>query len=231
MFSRRVYFGHGTRRRLIGLALLTSICASFVPLRVPNVPSPGKDQSEPFPCQNRPCGCASAEQCWKQCCCFTNAEKVVWARENGVTPPDNVVKAARAESSEKISKADVSSRETRSLCKTPPADAESNDKRCCESRAAKSCCGTGGCHEPRARTTNKARATDKASSEAPRYVIGFEAMKCRGQGVFWNSLPWAVIPSSCVSERPVEPARWDRPQSATMASVASDPPEPPPRLV
>ncbi|APZ90747.1 hypothetical protein Fuma_00329 [Fuerstiella marisgermanici] len=225
MFSRRVYSGRGIGRRLIGLALLASLCASFVPLPMPNAPSLEKDQSQPFPCQNRPCGCASAEQCWKQCCCFTNAQKVVWARENGVTPPDYVVKAARAESSEKIAKANLLSREICSLCKKPATDASGNNKSCCEARDAKSCCSADGSDQ------REQRKTDEADSEAPRYVIGFEAMKCRGQGVFWNSLPWAVIPSPCVSELPVEPGRWDRPQSATVASVAADPPEPPPRLV
>jgi hypothetical protein len=28
-----------------------------------------KDRSTPFPCMNRPCGCVSAEQCRKKCCC------------------------------------------------------------------------------------------------------------------------------------------------------------------
>ena len=39
-----------------------------------------KDQSVPFPCQNRPCGCRSADSCLKKCCCFTAAQKVAWAK-------------------------------------------------------------------------------------------------------------------------------------------------------
>lgn len=39
-----------------------------------------KDHSVPFPCQNRPCGCRSADTCLKKCCCFTADQKVAWAK-------------------------------------------------------------------------------------------------------------------------------------------------------
>jgi hypothetical protein len=43
-----------------------------------------KDRSRPFPCMNKPCGCANARQCFTKCCCNTPAETLVWARANGV---------------------------------------------------------------------------------------------------------------------------------------------------
>lgn len=47
-----------------------------------------KDASRPFPCMSRPCGCLTYEQCWAgDCCCFTLAEKLVWAETNRVVPP------------------------------------------------------------------------------------------------------------------------------------------------
>lgn len=58
----------------------------------------GKDLSKPFPCMHRACGCRSAEQCWRGCCCFSNRQKLAWARENKVTPPDYVAAAAARES-------------------------------------------------------------------------------------------------------------------------------------
>jgi hypothetical protein len=90
------------RRRvsqIVGLALLVSFCAMAVPLpmSVPTKSSSEKDESEPFPCQNRPCGCRTAEQCWKKCCCFTNSQKVAWAKANNVKVPDFVIKAAGIE--------------------------------------------------------------------------------------------------------------------------------------
>ena len=41
-----------------------------------------KDRSVPFPCMNSPCGCASAEQCFRECCCTTLAERLAFARRH-----------------------------------------------------------------------------------------------------------------------------------------------------
>src|SRR5262249_28300736 len=50
-----------------------------------------------FPCQGRPCGCASAADCWQgDCCCFTLAEKVAWADAHGVEPPAHARERAAA---------------------------------------------------------------------------------------------------------------------------------------
>jgi hypothetical protein len=47
---------------------------------------------------HRQCGCRNADQCWKGCCCFTNRQKLTWAEQNGVRPPDFVARAAASES-------------------------------------------------------------------------------------------------------------------------------------
>src|ERR1700682_5343566 len=41
----------------------------------------------PFPCQGHHCGCQSAEQCWKHCCCYTHTERLAWAQQHGVEIP------------------------------------------------------------------------------------------------------------------------------------------------
>lgn len=46
----------------------------------------GKDRSRPFPCMDKPCGCATAEQCFSRCCCNTPAELLAWAKANRVEP-------------------------------------------------------------------------------------------------------------------------------------------------
>ncbi len=46
----------------------------------------GKDRSRPFPCMDKPCGCATAEQCFSNCCCNTPAELLAWAKANRVEP-------------------------------------------------------------------------------------------------------------------------------------------------
>jgi hypothetical protein len=46
----------------------------------------GKDRSQPFPCMDKTCGCATAEQCLSSCCCNTPAELLAWAKANRVDP-------------------------------------------------------------------------------------------------------------------------------------------------
>ena len=60
-----------------------------------------KDSSRPFPCMDSVCGCHTAEKCWQSCCCHTNQEKLVWAKRNGVTPPNYVIAAAKQEAKSK----------------------------------------------------------------------------------------------------------------------------------
>ncbi|CAN5620742.1 hypothetical protein BH11PLA2_BH11PLA2_19500 [soil metagenome] len=57
----------------------------------------GKDTSRPFPCMNRPCGCATYDECWAgDCCCFTMAEKLAWARANDITPPSTATSVKKS---------------------------------------------------------------------------------------------------------------------------------------
>jgi len=78
---------------LLGYALVAS--GLPVPLGTPTPANPssaagkrlaGKDRSQPFPCMNKPCGCATAEQCFRQCCCNTPAETLAWARAHKIDP-------------------------------------------------------------------------------------------------------------------------------------------------
>jgi hypothetical protein len=89
MRYRRQAFGTHTRRRVVVVLLLVGQLFSATGLPLPAAPVV-KDLSQPFPCMNNPCGCASAEACWSGCCCTTLAERIAWAREHGVQPPDYV---------------------------------------------------------------------------------------------------------------------------------------------
>jgi hypothetical protein len=46
---------------------------------------------------HRQCGCRTAQQCWRGCCCFTNRQKLAWAKQNGVKAPEFVAVAAKRE--------------------------------------------------------------------------------------------------------------------------------------
>lgn len=79
----------------LGCLLVMAVGIVPIPLPPENHRSlPGKER---FPCENGTCGCRSADQCWRSCCCKSNVEKLAWARENGVEPPSFVKLAAKKE--------------------------------------------------------------------------------------------------------------------------------------
>ena len=71
---------HGLTLRSLhdAIALLTIVSQLIVAFGLP-LPFVRRtsDASVPYPCQFRPCGCASSDLCWKgDCCCFTLEEKL-----------------------------------------------------------------------------------------------------------------------------------------------------------
>jgi len=186
--------------------LLVSVCASFVPLPAgPGVHSSEKDRSQPFPCQDRPCGCRSAQQCWKKCCCFTNAQKLAWAQKYRVKVPESVLTQLAAEK------------------KIVPDDSES-----CQSSGSsgKANC----CEKHRSEKQEQEPVSEERNQKAVNYQIGIFVQQCQGQGAYWNSLPWCVVP------QPVELSVsvfliLDPPVfiPTLPADVCFSPPVPPPR--
>jgi hypothetical protein len=116
-------------RRFVAAVILAAYsvgCAGFLPL-----PAFGnkKESNTPFPCQDHPCGCASAEECWTHCCCFTVEQRWEWAASHEVTPPEYAVKPVSAE----WSTARLPDQETQSpsqVCYEPATTT------CCETRHA-----------------------------------------------------------------------------------------------
>ncbi|QDV49050.1 hypothetical protein [Gimesia fumaroli] len=204
-------------RRLVSLLVLVSFCASFVPLPVASRSPVEKDQSAAYPCQNRPCGCQSAEACWKGCCCFTNQEKVAWAEANGVTPPTYVIAAAARESADSVCKAGGCCSKTKSAKASELIPTASKTKGCCSSS-----------HSQPANVP-AVKATEEESET--QFVIGVFVQKCQGQGLFWNSLPWAILPEVQAGLIHADPVVWSVPVSLTAPARAVEPPEPPPRVV
>lgn len=88
----RLKFWRTLRYRLFiaGVGLAYLLAALDIPLPV----AIHKDASQPFPCQDHPCGCKNAEQCWTSCCCFTAEERWAWARAHHVEPPAYAEKPA-----------------------------------------------------------------------------------------------------------------------------------------
>lgn len=174
--------------------------------------TPKKDASRPFPCQNRPCGCMTAEACWKQCCCFSKREKLEWARRNGVAPPPEAelgltdepsdalcstgedepaacpfCKAAEQSEAAAAAKADTAPSTWGSILAWAESWPRSSEGRCCAPP-----------RKPAAAEEAQAEVVDAEVVEAetaPRgWVPMWDVLRCRGLGGSWMGPPWALAP-------------------------------------
>ncbi|QJX01304.1 hypothetical protein FTUN_8948 [Frigoriglobus tundricola] len=229
----------GWRRGAAGGALLCHLLTTFgFPLPLLSAGT-SKDGSRPFPCQSRPCGCLTYNECWKgDCCCFTIEEKLHWAEENGIEPPGHA-------------RALVESRKSRPAPPPkikPPYRSESEPTHataapCCEARKPASTRGAGrpSCAAVAA-ADGPACPADSASEcceqtrprpeeLGARWVAGVFAQKCRGHGpAALLMLDPAVVPD--LSPIRLDPPNRDRhpsPRSNRAVPVAHAPPTPPPR--
>jgi len=151
-------------RQAIALGLLAALVVTSVGVAVPV--SVKKQASEPYPCQHCSCGCANAEMCWRDCCCYTNQQKIAWARKNGVTPPAYVLAAV----------------EKPNCCRRKVAS-------CCSSR--RSCCKKTATKAESVLTWRKQRETGRQKT---RTVALLQVLRCQGLSSNWTLLPPTVIP-------------------------------------
>jgi len=203
-FLRNPFWRPLPRRSIAGLALVSYLAAS-VGLPVP-VYSQKPETDQPFPCQGHGCGCRTAEQCWRHCCCFTPEQQWAWARSHHVKPPAYAEKPlggwrtvrlrdrARSKSSKKCSCcAPAAARK-----KTQPARCPA----CLSGRKGRSSC----CQKSAPRTAPKSSARRKgrpASHQAQtafRWQRGLAALECQGESTLWMS-SGAVLP-------PPPPVSW-----------------------
>jgi hypothetical protein len=184
--------------RFICLLIVLGICGSTIPL--PNGQRAEKDLSEPFPCQHRACGCQSATQCWKTCCCFTNAQKVAWAEQHRIKLPKFVLVAAAREATQ------------HELC----------SKSCCKKAAR-----APGAPTPDAPKTASVKVVEPAGAQ---YVIAVLVEECQGNGWSWKSLPWAIVsaPSFTLGYTSDVVTKFEL-VSDSSATLKISPPVPPPR--
>lgn len=179
-----------------------------------------KERSTPFPCMDKPCGCATAEQCFTSCCCHTPAETLAWAKANRLEP--SLLEAL----------------ERRLAVAEKPAR-----------RAKKSCCGHANddqeiCSDYRSLAANPQWPAEQESrdrndtdnrEDAPRgtsrgRTVSLKAMlACGGVVAAWAAVGIAVLPSppsfQCGSVPTGTAVLFD----ANASGVRSAPDAPPPR--
>lgn len=152
------------------IAMLTTMALVACTLGLPLPLQLEKPSEEPYPCQNCACGCANAEMCWKNCCCYTQEQKLAWAEKHGVTPPDYVLAFVAA---------------TRRPC------CESK-KQATKSTSAKKCC----CHSVASCCEKSPEAKSQQDSKLTS-VVTLLALKCHGLTSLITSLPPMVIRVDC----------------------------------
>lgn len=221
-------------RGLLSLSVLLGVCAMLFPLPIAPPPqnSQEKDSSEPFPCQNRPCGCQSAEQCWRKCCCFDNTQKIAWAKANNVKVPDYVLAAAKKESQKTATHA-------------------SKSLGCCEhcekkavTAAKPSCCEKVTGPKDHISATEKPDACESCSTSAQKssdvqkqlskskWVLAIYAAQCQGQGPPAICFPTSIIPERIELVEPsVDVIEILTFESERLQQASLRPPLPPPKIV
>jgi hypothetical protein len=162
-------------------AILTAVAVTVATLGIP-LPLPlVKDANSPFPCMNCGCGCVNADMCWRQCCCYTNTQKLAWANKHGVKVPNFVLEQVAG---------DIDA-DTADLAEVKP---------CCRQRvlAAKlDSCGD--------RDEEGCKKQPAALPPVVPGVLAFHALKCQGLSLSISLLPPSVPTDEIGTELPLVP--------------------------
>ncbi len=209
---RAISLGRWLRASFIGsLAAIYVVVAAGVPL--PKI-SRSATSGERFPCESCDCGCDSAEHCWRSCCCHTLAERLAWAKENGVTPPDFALAAARDADLDSGGRP-LAAKAVRVVMATKSCCTHQHEHDCCKSATATRAC----CNSRRSSPTN---------SRESAAIVAWRALGCRGQSLHWlAAVPTLIaIDLTLCDQMPL--VAWLGPHSSEVAAGVADVPTPPP---
>jgi hypothetical protein len=214
-FGRHTFWRPIRRRLTAGLSLAAYVTATFgFPLPALPAQAP-KDREQRYPCENHPCGCGSAEQCWRHCCCFSPEERWAWARGNGVEPPAYAQRPAVH-----------GWRTTRLRDQARQQSCPVNCHRSTNEENPSACDAT---REP----ANCGQAGPSAKSKpagSVHWVLGVTARKCRGTSSQGLSSGAVLPPPPRVTWTPwLIATDWVSCSQGSVLVVCLTPPDPPPR--
>jgi hypothetical protein len=201
------------RRRLISatLAAMYLVTAAGVPLPAGHV---AHKSGELYPCSDCECGCASAEQCWRSCCCHSLAERMAWARVHGVRPPEYAIAEARRARIDLAWLVEPTGTGSKSLCCARQLMADSPT--CCQTKRA--CCSDHHDQQP--------------SESKSNHVIGWKALNCQGHSINWLAAVPTLVSTNCGQSDELPLIQWLGPALSEYADRVSDLPAiPPPKTV
>lgn len=210
------------RRRLTSAALLTAYVTTAAGIPLPSGARPQRN-GELYPCAGGSCGCATAEHCWKSCCCHTLAERFAWARQHAVRPPAYAIAAARQ-----------AGLHLAWLGEGTGPHFHSSTKSCCHrsSDDAKKM----SCHETVASASAHVHRTCCAhkhdleqNTNTADHIVVWRALNCQGHSMNWlAAVPTLIVARPAVS-RPALLVTWLVPAISEPAEqLAEIPPVPPP---
>lgn len=173
-----------------------------------------KDRTQPFPCMDKPCGCATAEQCFTKCCCNTPAETLAWARARAVEPALLAALERRAGAGP-----------------SPRADA-AEAASCCSDAAEASCCSreaaaTSCCAAPEAPPEP---APEPAPELPGRRVVLRAMLACGGILAQWCGACGSLPPPPVVTALPLPLVEALVLDDHTSECHRASPDAPPPRV-
>lgn len=201
-------------RKLVAGGLLLVWATLSLDLPLPQ-PASEKDLSQPYPCMHRACGCRSAAECWKGCCCFTPAERLAWAKARGVKVPAQLVAAA-----ERDAKAHRAVPQ-RSCCRTAATARQGFCGELPPSTCLKQSCG----QRP------QVSAGRAGPEKTARFVLLKDALRCQGHR--WRTLvsSTVIVVEDLTIALDLRPLPQGRVAVARELPIArgDSPPVPPPR--
>ena len=184
-----------------------------------------KDRSIPFPCMNSPCGCASADQCFRDCCCTTLAERLAFAHRHRLDASLIAALEGRMKGH-----ADLSERVAKGSC-------------CKSDRAAPSCCDSeskadagaadaeGRCCQGEATTAAGDEEPVPAVAEGrPRQVTLRAMLACKGLVTSWLAVGGAPPAPRFEITGLLPPRAWVELMDETGDDPLLVPMPPPPRV-
>jgi len=169
-FHRSIFY-QSRLQRVFCWTLLSVLVAALtgLPFSRPSVPADSDATGQRFPCEDCPCGCSTAEFCWDHCCCHDDRQKLAWAEENGVAPPEFLL--------DRVAKSRIVRRS--SVCQS-------------------SCCGcSADSTDATANSPGDRRADDPGDTARlqTHVVLMWKAAECRGIQTLWTVLGSACPPT------------------------------------
>ena len=192
-------------RAIISLLALGAYLITILGIPLPVAAKKNGDDT-PYPCQDHPCGCLSAVECWKSCCCFSPEERLAWAKRNHVTPPSYAVLSS------------------------PPSPSGWNDR---PAKACENCSDQeSGSLEARDCQSRTCSHDHEPAPKPKRIYSGFMALKCKSLATLWVMTGACTMPPQpftlAVFFLPLHYLSLD---SLSASSRSEKPVLPPPRIL